>query len=79
MVSAQRWEAALRGPDGRIWTSGNVAPPEVAVSPWGALAVPGVRERLAGGLAADPADLGVVWSAAPDERLPVRLAMRFPL
>lgn len=79
VVDPQRWEAALRGPDGRTWTSGNVAPPEVAVSPWGALAVPGVRERLAGGLAADPADLGVVRTAAPGDRLPVRLAMRFPL
>jgi hypothetical protein len=78
VVDARRWEAALRGPDGRRFTAGNVAP-EVAVSPWGALAVPGVRERLAGGLAADPAELGVVWSADPGERLPVRLAMRFPL
>ena len=79
VVTADRWEAALRGPDGRAWTSGNLAPAQVAVSPWGALAVPGVRERLAHGLAADPADLGVVWPAAPDERLPVRLAMRFPI
>jgi hypothetical protein len=78
VVDSRRWEAALRGPDGRRFTAGNVAP-EVAVSPWGALAVPGVRERLSGGLAADPADLGVMWSADPDERLPVRLAMRFPL
>ena len=78
VVDARRWEAALRGPDGRRFTAGNVAP-EVAMSPWGALAVPGVRERLSGGLAADPADLGVMWSAGPDERLPFRLAMRFPL
>ena len=78
VVDAPRWEAALRGPDGRRFTAGNVAP-EVAVSPWGVLAVPGVRERLSGGLAADPAELGVVWSAESDERLPVRLAMRFPL
>jgi hypothetical protein len=78
LVSGQRWEAALRGPDGRRFTAGNVEP-DVAVSPWGALAVPGVRERLAGGLAADPADLGTVEAASPDEPLPVRLAMRFPL
>lgn len=78
VVDCGRWEAALRGPDGRRFTAGNVAP-AVAVSPWGAFAVPGVRERLGGGLAADPAELGVVWSAAADDRLPVRLAMRFPL
>ncbi len=78
LVSAQRWEAALRGPDGRRYTAGNVEH-DVAVSPWGALAVPGVTERLADGLAADPADLGSTRTADPAERLPVRLAMRFPL
>ena len=78
LVDPQRWQAALRGPDGRRFTAGNLAP-DIAVSPWGALAVPGVRERLAGGLAADPADLGSSHAVSPDERLPVRLAMRFPL
>lgn len=78
VVDPKRWQAALRGPDGRRFTAGNVAP-EVAVSPWGALAVPRVRERLSGGRCADPAELGVVCSADPDEPLPVRLAMRFPL
>lgn len=78
VVDPQRWQAALRGPDGRCFTAGNVAP-AIAVSPWGALAVPGVRERLSQGRCADPADLGVVHPADPDELLPVRLAMRFPL
>ena len=78
LVSPERWQAALRGPDGRRFTAGNLAP-DVAVSPWGALAVPGVRERLAGGLAAGSADLGSSHAVSPDERLPVRLAMRFPM
>lgn len=76
LPSALQWEAALRGPDGRRFSAGNVAA-ATTLSPWGALDVPGIRERVADG-AMDTTDL-VAAHAAPDEPLPVRVALRFPL
>jgi hypothetical protein len=77
LPSAEEWEMALRGPDGRRYASGNLGA-EPALSPWGVAALPGI-EWLADGSARDPlARFGSI-APAPDERCAFRIALAFPI
>jgi hypothetical protein len=73
----EAWEMAIRGPDGRRFAAGNLAP-EAAVSPWGVAVVPG-PEWIAGGLVRDAGTLAAPRPAGPDERHPARFALAFPV
>lgn len=72
-----QWECALRGPDGRRFPGGNECF-EPALSPWGALAVPG-PEWVDGGRLRDCADLPARPTPAREGTYPARVALAFPL
>jgi hypothetical protein len=68
---------AMRGPDGRRFAAGNLAP-EPAISPWGAVATDEL-EWLEGGLVGAAATPVSRRPALPGARHLVRFMLAFPI